>query len=287
MCTPASGRCVHAVVLCGVHTAQTERLCFAGGCRTVSCTALGQYPWSMAQCGMACSEKASCSGTVTFVNQGCFRTRATPSMTNLMAGASWWYVQLPSHQMPALLLTATVQMPNGDRYAGYFKDGLRQGRGTLLYKDVKMLYNKLSLKTRYTGRRMYEGLWRAGDIRARNVHTDLDGDSPFFTTNNRSERFPELFVLNKSQTDEFYRRKKARKIKREEELAARLAREKTLWVTFNRDRQCVAVHYACARYVTRQQSYRLWLFAHQGWAQEPQVAGAAKGAGHGPAYPPV
>ena len=184
-------------------------------------------------------------------------------------------------------VSATVQMPNGDRYAGYFKDGLRQGRGTLLYKDVKMLYNKLSLKTRYTGRRMYEGLWRAGDIRARNVHTDLDGDSPFFTTNNRSERFPELFVLNKSQTDEFYRRKKARKIKREEELAARLAREKTLWVTFNRDRQCVAVYYVCARHVTRQRSYRLWLFAHQGWAQEPQVAGAAKGAGHGPAYPPV
>ena len=79
-----------------------------------------------------------------------------------------------------------AQMPNGDRYEGYFKDGLRQGRGTLLYNSVKMHYNRLTLKTRYTGHKRYEGLWRAGDIRARGVHTDIVEDNLFFTTNNRN-----------------------------------------------------------------------------------------------------
>ena len=79
-------------------------------------------------------------------------------------------------------------MPNGDRYEGYFKDGLRQGRGTLLYNSVKMHYNRLTLKTRYTGHKRYEGLWRAGDIRARGVHTDIVEGNLFFTTNNRSQR---------------------------------------------------------------------------------------------------
>ena len=50
-------------------------------------------------------------------------------------------------------------------------------------------------------------------------------------------------MLNKNQTDEWYRQKKQRKETKEEELEVRTRREKGLNVAFNRDRQYVVTAY--------------------------------------------
>lgn len=97
-------------------------------------------------------------------------------------------------QCPALAMVHTshnspsCQYANGDRYEGYFQDGLRDRRGTLKFGSVKKIYDKVTTKTTYTSDFQYDGLWHCGDIRSRNVCIDVKKDSEFYTTNNRSER---------------------------------------------------------------------------------------------------
>ena len=77
-------------------------------------------------------------------------TQGMPDGRGLMVVRQWleFVVSLPAPTSYVVPVASKMQLANADRYTGYFKNGLRQGRGTLLYKNVKMHYNKLTLQTR-------------------------------------------------------------------------------------------------------------------------------------------
>ena len=104
---------------------------------------------------------------------------------------------------------------NGDVYDGYYHADLRHGHGSLTYGNVSHTWDPKFSKTFLEYSKRYEGDWSVGKIRARGMRSaviksdTLESDtSHYYTTNNRSRRYPHLFSLQELEAKRSKRKRR-------------------------------------------------------------------------------